>query len=361
MEYYRFENLYSFKRIFIDCVKGLLFIGLGLAFFACSSLRNIEIEVSVMPEYPISEDIQSLVLLNRSMNMKFSNTPSDSLEKILINNQMQLDSLFQDSIASDTIIHVAANELFNSGRFDVVIPKTETIDRYDFDDIRNPLNINNIISYCKAYNVDAVLVLESYAEQLTTNYDYKPFESSSFDTYKATTDIYYKSDWRLYRPDDGKPAIRFQVGDSIFWKANGSSLREVYSQMPKTKEALIGGGIAAGLKIAGYISPIWISRTRYYFITKNSEIDAAVPLIKENKWDEATAIWAKFANSESKKIRGKVEFNLALAAEMSGNLDLAIEWGLKSYKTSYCFAIEEYLKILEGTRKAKLRETKQRY
>jgi hypothetical protein len=361
MEYFGFRILYSFNRIFHNSVKGLLFTGLSLVLFACSSLRNIDIEVSVMPEYPISEDVQSLVLVNRSMNLHFSNTPTDSLEKILINNQMQLDSVFRDSIAADTVIHVAANELFNSGRFDVVIPKTETIDRFDLDDIRMPLNVNSISKYCTDYNVDAVLVLESYAELLTTKYDYKPFEPNPFDTYKATTDIYYKSDWRLYRPDTGKAAIRFQVRDSIFWSANGSSLREVYSQMPKTKEALIGGGIAAGLKMAGYISPKWVSRTRYYFITNKSEIDAAVPLINENKWEEATAIWAKYANIDSKRIRGKVEFNLALAAEMSGNLDLAIEWGLKSYKTSYCFAIEEYLKTLERTRKAKLRETKQRY
>ena len=131
--------------------------------------------------------------------------------------------------------------------------------------------------------------------------------------------------------------------------------------MPKTKEALIGGGIAAGLKMAGYISPKWITRTRYYFITGNNEIDAAIPLIKENKWEEAADIWAKFANVPSKRTRSKVEFNLALASEMNGNLDLAIEWGLKSFKTSYCFAIEEYLKTLEATRKAKSRESKQRY
>ncbi len=359
MEYFRFRKIYSFSRILSDCVKGLQFISLVLFFFACTSIRNIQIEVAGLPEYPISDDIQSLVLLNRSINMQFTNTPSDSLEKILIKNQMQLDSVFRDSIAADTVLHIAANELFNSGRFDIVVPKIETIDRYDYDDLRTPLNIDAINRLCKEYNTDAVLILESFAEQLTTKYTYRPFDAGT--EYSATTDIDFKSEWRLYRPDSAKPAIRFQVGDSIFWSASNISLRDVYIRMPKTKEALIGGGIAAGLKMAGYISPKWITRTRYYFITGNNEIDAAIPLIKENKWEEAADIWAKFANVPSKRTRSKVEFNLALASEMNGNLDLAIEWGLKSFKTSYCFAIEEYLKTLEATRKAKSRESKQRY
>jgi hypothetical protein len=56
-----------------------------------------------------------------------------------------------------------------------------------------------------------------------------------------------------------------------------------------------------------------------------------------------------------------VEFNLALASEMSGNLDLAIEWGLKSFKTKYSKAIEVYLKNLDTKRSAKLKESKLRY
>jgi len=364
MEYFRFRKIYSFCRILSDCINGLIFIVLVLLFFACTSIRNIEIEVAGLPEFPIADDVQSLVLLNRSINMQFTNTPSDSLEKILVKNQMQLDSLFRDSIAADTVLHVAANALFNSGRFDVVIPQIETIDRYNYDDLRTPLNISAINKLCKEYNTDAVLILESFAEQLATKYSYRftwsPFESGA-ELYSATTDIDFKSEWRLYRPDSEKPAIRFQVGDSIFWSANNSSLRDVYIEMPKTKEALIGGGIAAGLKMAGYIGTKWVSRTRHYFVTGNNDIDAAIPLIKENKWEEATSIWAKYANVSSKRTRSKVEFNLAVASEMNGNLDLAIDWGLKSLKTSYCFAIEEYLNILGATRKAKARESKQRY
>ncbi|MCX6239539.1 MAG: DUF6340 family protein [Bacteroidia bacterium] len=353
--------LYCLIKKWYSYVQGILFVFVISALYSCVSLKKIGIEVAVVPEYPIAEDIQSLVLLNRSMTNQFTNNKVDTLEKILINKMMILDTVFQDSIAADTIIQIAAQALFQSERFDVVVPKDRNIVRTDSKFIANPLNISFINEVCTDFKVDAVLILESFAERLGTKYSEIENNYSGFNGYSAATDITYKSEWRLYRPDNLKRVIRFQIIDSIFWQDRSSSLEYLYIQMPKIKAALIGGGIAAGLKIADYISPKWINQKRYYYLTGKNEIDAAIPLIKNNKWEEAAAIWAKYASINSKTIRSKVEFNLALAAEMNGNTDLAIEWGIKSFKTRYTKAIGVYLKTLDNKRKAQQKENKSRY
>jgi len=46
---------------------------------------------------------------------------------------------------------------------------------------------------------------------------------------------------------------------------------------------------------------------------------------------------------------------------MAGDLDLAIEWGIKSYKTRYTKTVEVYLKALDNKRIAQLKENKKRY
>ena len=354
--------LNSLTRIGYSLVRGRAFLFFVILLTSCTSLRNIDIEVAVMPQFPISDDIQSLALLNRSMNLQFTNIKSDSLERILGRNLMSLDSVFLDSIAADTVIQVAAHALFESGRFDVVIPKEKNIVRLNNEEISNPLNSGFINNICRDFNVDAVLILEGFSEQLTTKYYVHPWgQTSYYDEYDATTDIDYKSDWRLYRPQERKPPLRFQVRDSIFWKSNSISIKDLYGQMPRTKEALIGGGIASGLKMAEYISPNWVSQKRHYYLTGKKEIDLAVNLIKENKWEEATEIWARYAKSDSRILRSRIEFNLALAAEMNGDLDLAIDWGLKSFKTNYSKSTEIYLMTLDASRKAKQRESKTRY
>ena len=347
---------YSFTQV-------ILFIFVFSALYSCVSLKKISIQVAVQPEYPIDEDIQSMVLLNRSMNSQFTNTKADSLEKILINQKMLLDSVFQDSIAADTVIQVVAKSLFESGRFDVIIPKELNVVRTDSATIAEPLNVDFINEICKDFNVNAVLVLEGFAEQLNTKYYLTKIQgvASEVAEYSGATDVNYSSEWRLYRPNNLKPVIRFQIGDTIFWKAYSYDLDDLYSQMPKTKSALIGGGIEAGLKMSGYISPNWVDQTRYYYLTGNKEIDVVVSLIQNNKWEEAAAIWTKYTAIPSKTIRSKVEYNLALASEMNGDIDLAIEWGLKSYKTRYSKATEVYLKTLDNKRIAQLKESKKKY
>jgi hypothetical protein len=98
--------------------------------------------------------------------------------------------------------------------------------------------------------------------------------------------------------------------------------------------------------MADNISPKWQDENRKYYITGNKEIDTAIPLIKENKWEEAAEIWMKYSSVSSKSLRSKVEFNLALAAEMTGDIDLAIDWAFKSYKTKYSRIADLYLNYL---------------
>lgn len=359
MEYFRIKILYHTIKTGCSAAQGTLLVFIFFSLVACSSLKKIGIQVAIQPEYPIGEDIQSLALLNRSMTRQFTNFKTDSLERILIRNKMSFDTIFQDSTAADTTIQVAARALFESGRFDAVVPKERNVIRTDTNEINKPIDIAFINEVCRDFKVDGVLILEVFGERLDTKYYlntyYEPRE------YSAATDIAFFSEWRLYRPDNLKPVIRFQVGDSIFWKATGLSVEDVYSQMPRTKEALIGGGIAAGLKMSGYISPNWANQIRYYYSTGKDEIDAAIPLIKNNKWAEAAAIWTKYEPVYSGTIKSKIEFNLALAAEMAGDIDLAIEWGIKSYKSRYTRTIEVYFKSLEKIKTVKQKEIKKSY
>ena len=330
---------------------------------SCTSLETIQIEVAVPPQIPIAEDIQSLALMNRCINQDFTNLTSEQLEEKLRENlkenHNEFNEYFQDRSASDTVLKVAADALFGSGRFDVVIPQERYIFRFDKDAIAKPLDISYVKSICKDFKVDAVLTLESFAEPLKTNYYSNRYASPDgtdsvfFSTkeFSATTDITHQSEWRLYRPDELKKVVRIQVVDSIFWRESDSSQPKVYAKMPKTKEALIYGGFANGYKLAELIAPKWENQERNYYKTGNKEIDAALILLKKNQWKEAAVIWMKFAEHPSKNIRSEVEFNLALADEMNGDLDHAMEWILKSIKTKRYQLSFDYLKILDHRRK----------
>jgi len=339
-----------FKRV-------LLFSIIIIAFYSCNSLGKIGIEISVPPKYPLSSDIQSIAILNRSMTRNFTNLQRDSLERILVNKGLNVDTIFLDSIAADTTIQVAAKALFESERFDVVIPLERNIRRDDNEGILSPLDSAFVNDICNNFNVNGVLVLENFSEKITTDFNVEKFnvgfESGRYiKEYSGVINLSYKMDWRFYQPKLNPPVLRFEVRDTIFWDSYDYSIQKMYEKLPSLKEALIGGGIASGLDMAGYISPKWMDDNRKYYITGNKYIDAAIPLIKMNKWEEAAEIWMKYASASPKSLRSKVEYNLALASEMTGDFDLAIEWGLKSFKTKYSREAELYLKYLDLRRSA---------
>ena len=50
--------------------------------------------------------------------------------------------------------------------------------------------------------------------------------------------------------------------------------------------------------------------------------------VKSNQWDDAINIWKDMANIKDKKIASKASY-MALASEIKGYLDAAIDWAKK--------------------------------
>jgi hypothetical protein len=332
--------------------KVLFFSITFIAFYSCNTMGKIGIQVSVPSKYPISPDIQSIAILNRSVTPEFTDYNRDSLESMLVKHDLALDTVLLDSVAADTAIQVAAKAIYDSQRFDVVVPKERNIIRKNKGGMENPLDKTFINDICNNFNVNAVLVLENFSERVSTDFSTRRYNvgyqtGRYVKVYDGVINLSYKLTWRLYQPQLNPSVSRFDASDTVFWDSSDYSLKLMYNKLPSIKEALIGGAIASGDDITDDICPKWQDETRTYFITGNKVIDAAIPLIKENKWEEAAEIWMKYSTASPNSLRSKVEYNLALAAEMNGDIDLAIEWGIKSYKTKYSREADLYLKYLD--------------
>jgi hypothetical protein len=119
---------------------------------------------------------------------------------------------------------------------------------------------------------------------------------------------------------------------------------------------MVNAGIKIALDLDQKLSPTWIPEKRGYFLFQNKD-DRGQQLMNENNYEEAGKYWTEMAQSTNKKVKSKAEFNLALIRELNGDLDGAIEMGLKSFYTYYHFQTETYLKKL-NIRKETLQKTK---
>ncbi len=77
---------------------------------------------------------------------------------------------------------------------------------------------------------------------------------------------------------------------------------------------------------------MWIKVSRTYYTGKSDDLKLAKSYVKKGDWDAAIEIWKDLVNSSDEKIARRSAFNMAIASEIKGGLDTAIEWAKKAQK-----------------------------
>lgn len=132
---------------------------------SCISLQSIDVQISKKEPYPLSENIQSIAILNRAMHSGFTNYSNDSLETLFIR-ERGMKFVLRDSLAADTAIQVYDKALYESGRYDSAISLYRNILRNDSFPLAEQLPSSFTDGICSDFHTDAVLVLESIVERM---------------------------------------------------------------------------------------------------------------------------------------------------------------------------------------------------
>jgi hypothetical protein len=347
------------------------FIKIGLHFsfaliiaisFSCVTTKTLKIEIPVESKKELPKAIQSLTLVNRSIDSSFSDHETDSLQKIFYKNNFKYDTIINDIQAVDTCLKALGDLLFESGRYDVVIPEDRFLKFEKNSFLTQEMPWNEVNNLCTTYHTDAVLSIDHFKTRVSTKFDkeafYDPLSDSFSEASSAQIAVYYEVLFRVYDPANEKIHVREFIRDTLVWEDADLSTKALFNRFTSIKSALSQAGIAVSLDFTELISTVWRDEKRQYFSKGDAELKHASLFIEDNNWKSAMAIWKNLAeNSKSKTIRSKAEFNLAIGYELEGNIEQAILWALKSYKTMYRIVTYEYLEVLER-RKNELKKQK---
>ena len=86
-----------------------------------------------------------------------------------------------------------------------------------------------------------------------------------------------------------------------------------------------------GRTFCSKIIPTWIPVDRFYYTSNNRDMLQAEKYAKNNNWLQAAALWNKQTKNKNLRIAAKASYNMALACEMEGNPDAAIDWLIRSH------------------------------
>lgn len=230
-------------------------------------------------------------------------------------------------------------------------------------------SVNDIRQIADSTGADLFLSFDFFASLdgiFTTHY--KPDKSDTsgilindFNIYRDATEVVHiLSGWNFYDLKKQEMIYSHLKTDTIKW------IEPVYNKniaklfLPSRRDAVLNAADIAGNQLAEFLVPHWLKVERMYYKFGQGELKSANHLIKQNRWIEAAAIYRKNNKNLYKKLASKCMFNMALACEMNGDMEAALDWVTKSmnanhkdpYHKGNC---ENYIRIL-GQRKLDILE-----
>jgi tetratricopeptide (TPR) repeat protein len=293
----------------------------------------------------VSQDIKKLAAINRSLPAKgegFNNV----LEGVVTG-----EGLFVDKDASRKTIDGLANGLVSSPRFTIAIPNIE-LKGTGTAQWPIPLDWPQVEKICKDNQADALLVLETFDSNNnhnTTTVNKKRTENGreiAYVEFVAHLGIAINAGWRIYDPKNKKIIDQNVYTDRMDWEKAGPTEKDAIKLLPPQRNATMDAGYFAGQQYAKRISPTWVWTSRSYYVKGTDAFKTAKRKVQSKQWTEAAELWQNALKDPDQKVAGRAAFNLALAAEVDGKLDLAVEWSKKAYADYGCKAARNYTNVL---------------
>jgi hypothetical protein len=289
---------------------------------ACTSIRYMEIETYNPSEVTYPAGVRRALIVNNALPQ-----PANTGYEFIFMGQAQ-----------DTCTANADSALFDAARaLGVAIAETDFFDdvlffhegtRHDesfLEDAR--LSRDLVQSLCEDADADAVISLDRLL--FVTG---KRISSHAEGYVTGSIDIQIEGVVRSYLPGRTNPVVTITVSDSVSFFEEAMNVEILSSILPSPEEALRIAGEYAVRKVYRAFTPHWETGLRWYFTGMGARWKEAAAYAGSEKWDKAAERWQYIYNHTPPHSgnKAKAAANLALAAEMEGNFDAALEWAKTS-------------------------------
>jgi hypothetical protein len=323
--------------------------GYGLAFFlalvlilgSCVQYKTISIQTLKPAEFSLPKDfIQPLIVAGVYKGVEGS--PESIAQAAL------------DSTAAMEACLVLSESLGQSPWFqDLNIPVKPHY-RDESSHLIVPYPWSKVEQMAQDYNADLVISLEYI--KITPKVDSYPFWDGAMQAYFGSLTMNIYAYWRVYYLYSQKVVGEYLFKDTLTWEEYDYYRVRTGDQLPGFFSASSYCGYVTGVSYAKKIAPSWMDEERLFFSRGTKQMQRAAEFALNNQWIDAATQWQYIIKKYDNRpqVAAKAAFNMAVANEMKGNFEVALEWLDKSQKlyllpetTWYKRIIEHRIKLLE--------------
>ncbi|MDR1937635.1 MAG: DUF6340 family protein [Tannerellaceae bacterium] len=283
---------------------------------ACSSIRYMEIETYNPADITYPEHVRKVLVVNNALPQ-----PPDRGYEFKLLGVLQADKVEADSALFDACRALGAAIVEADYFDDVLLFREETRkDTAFLLDVK--LTQAEVRSLCEETGADVVISFDRLLFDIQKSITAFPEGYVSGDIQIIVDGVA-----RTYLPGRNSPAATVLVSDSIFFHEEAYSVEEVAGLLPATTDALRMAGDYIGRKIYPAFVPHWKEEIRWYYTGSGARWKEATAYVAGEKWENASERWRYIYNHSSRwESKAKSASNLALAYEVAGNLEKALEW-----------------------------------
>lgn len=289
---------------------------------ACGSMNTFQIETYNPSEVTFPGSVKEVLVVNHAVPQ-----PADAGHK----SQVLGEEVKAVRAEADSALYDACRSLgeamMRSTYFSDVLIYNDTLrtDSLYYSDQK--LTGEETRRVCGQTGADAVVSLDRLIFQMAR--DVVPF-GGGFVMGKVNVEM--KGVFRTYLPTRDLPLATVIVEDSVQFIESAETLELLESYLPEPTEALRIAARYLGTKVSDNFVPHWKQENRWYYTSVSARWKEASAYASNGEWEQAGQRWLSlYERAKPGKSKAKLASNLALAAEMRGEFEKALEWATQSY------------------------------
>lgn len=296
----------------------------------------------------LEQEYESAGVINR--------TYSEGAAKIVdvVDNALTLEGNL-DHEGSKAAVQGVFDELTINPRFKrVVLMDSMSVTGGGIDIFPAQLPWNDVQRLCDENGVQLLFVLEVFDTDTKIDYSTRtinkntPLGTVPVIQHTATMRTRIKTGWRIYDPKNKWIRDEFWLSDQFTSSSSGINPL-------KAAEALMGRGQAVrqistqvGRFYAGRVRDQQFRVWRHYFKRGDQNLKIGRRRAEVNNWEGAAEMWEKATHSDKRKAAGRGLYNMAVYAEMNGDLYGAYDMAQKAYSDYRIKDARDYARILKN-------------
>lgn len=311
-------------------VKLLILVSLPLILMSSAWVRLTLIQPA---QLSLPQHIQKLVVLDRTIA---KDERRNMFEEVLTGEFMR-----QDEQGIQHTMNGIVDVTLNAPRFTIERATEQYIGETSGTIFPEALPWEVVENLCKKYDADAIVAVETLDSDYIITNGTRKVQKKDPDGNPITV-VEFTAEGvgivnlgiRMYDPRERAITDQYQFSEQMRWDAHGGSVTDAAQGILNKVAAINEVCYKAGKIYAYRISPTYYTVKRYFYDKpkKNKFLVEGVRKSEVADWEGAIQSWEKaIAKGKKDKDKGRAAFNIAVAYEVLGDMDKALEWAAKSY------------------------------